>query len=62
MQKRKTILNNLKNGDENLKFKFENKGGLIRILEKIEIQPNRRAESLTLDEWKKLINHIADIE
>ncbi len=62
MQKRKTILNNLKNGDESLKIKFEKKGGLSKILEKVEIQPNRRAETLSLDEWQKLINHIAENE
>lgn len=55
-QKRKTIFNNLKNVSAELLEKFEKKGSLANILENLNIEPNRRAESLTLDEWKKLSN------
>lgn len=53
-QKRKTIFNNLKNVSDDLQEKFEKKGGVANILENINIAPNRRAESLSLDEWKNL--------
>lgn len=48
-QKRKTILNNLKNAGEILYNK-----DLKALLEKNGIEPKRRAETLTLEEWKKL--------
>lgn len=54
-QKRKTIFNNLKNVSPELQAKIERKGGLEKILESTNIEPNRRAESLTLEEWKGLI-------
>ncbi len=62
MQKRKTILNNLKKAHESLKEKFERKGGLSIILKQTEIEPSRRAESLTFEEWQKLINYISENE
>ncbi len=43
-QKRKTILNNLKNYSPDA----------LTALEKAEIDPGRRAETLTLDEWLQL--------
>ncbi len=58
MQKRKTILNNLKNAQGNLLEAIEKSGGFVSILEKVEIKSKRRAESLTLDEWKSLVNFI----
>ena len=48
MQKRKTILNNLKG-------KYSN---ILDVLKKSEIDPQRRAESLTLDEWIRLLGFI----
>jgi 16S rRNA (adenine1518-N6/adenine1519-N6)-dimethyltransferase len=48
-QKRKTILNNLKNAPEILY-----KEDLKEILEKHNIETKRRAETLTLEEWKIL--------
>jgi 16S rRNA (adenine1518-N6/adenine1519-N6)-dimethyltransferase len=47
-QKRKTILNNLK-------VKFSNAND---ILESCQIEPNRRAETLKLDEWIRLISQL----
>lgn len=49
-QKRKTILNNLKSH-------FDNAASL---LEKAEIDPNSRAETLRIDEWLRLTRTIAE--
>jgi len=48
VQKRKTIFNNLKS-------KYPNAG---EILEDSSIEPTRRAETLTIDEWVKLVSRI----
>lgn len=46
LQKRKTILNNFKSDFDDAK----------KLLEMSGIDPNRRAETLTLDEWKAFVN------
>ena len=51
MQKRKTIFNNLKNAAPHLREKF---GDPHQLLENCRIAPNRRAETLTIEEWKCL--------
>lgn len=51
VQKRKTIFNNLKNAPPNL---LEKIGGALFLLESCGIAPERRAETLTIDEWKCL--------
>jgi len=48
VQKRKTILNNLKNSPPNLRGKI---GDVNELLNKCRIAPERRAETLTLVEW-----------
>lgn len=53
-QKRKTIFNNLKNAGEILYNK-----DLTEILVENEIDPKRRAETLTIDEWLKLTESFA---
>ncbi len=55
-QKRKTILNNLKNSPPELLEKFAD---AEILLNKCGIDPRRRAETLTIDEWKS-INKILD--
>lgn len=50
-QKRKTILNNLKNAPDSLRERF---GDVHKFLESCRIQPQRRAETLTLEEWQNL--------
>lgn len=50
-QKRKTILNNLKNVPPNLK---EYMPDADAFLASVGIDPQRRAETLTLDEWKAI--------
>ena len=57
-QKRKTIFNNLKNSDESFSKVYEINGGIKEILEKVQINENRRAETLTTNEWKKLSNFL----
>lgn len=50
-QKRKTILNNLKNAAPELREKF---GDVEAFLQSCRIEPQRRAETLTVEEWKRL--------
>ena len=60
-QKRKTLFNNLKNAPE---FVYKTSGikeNPALILEKLEISPNRRAETLELEEWIKLANFLNKI-
>ena len=54
-QKRKTIYNNLKNAPSSLRVKI---GDLSDFLEKCRIAPNRRAETLTIEEWRCLCNFL----
>jgi len=54
-QKRKTILNNLKLAAPDLRRKLSETGTIENLLERAKIEPNRRAESLTLVEWLKLM-------
>jgi 16S rRNA (adenine1518-N6/adenine1519-N6)-dimethyltransferase len=49
--KRKTILNNFKNAPPKLKEKI---GDAQQFLEDNEIDPQRRAETLSIEEWKRL--------
>ena len=51
-QKRKTILNNLKNAPPELKEKF---GNVETLLASCHIESHRRAETLTVNEWEQLI-------
>lgn len=48
-QKRKTLLNNLKSTPV---------GDVARLLQESGIDTKRRAETLTIDEWKRLVEHI----
>lgn len=54
-QKRKTILNNLKNLPPNLREYIQDAGA---FLASVGIDPQRRAETLTLDEWKTIYRTI----
>lgn len=55
-QRRKTLLNNLQN---NLQPKRE-KEDLLRVLEATGIDPTRRGETLSLEEYAKLANALAN--
>lgn len=54
-RKRKTILNNLKNVPQNLK---EIIGDAEKLLENCQIDSKRRAETLTLEEWLRIIKAV----
>jgi 16S rRNA (adenine1518-N6/adenine1519-N6)-dimethyltransferase len=53
-QKRKTILNNLRSAPEDLRALFEQAGGPAQLLNAAGVDPQRRAEALTLAEWMSL--------
>ncbi|MGI8849038.1 MAG: 16S rRNA (adenine(1518)-N(6)/adenine(1519)-N(6))-dimethyltransferase RsmA [Pyrinomonadaceae bacterium] len=55
VQKRKTILNNLKNAPLELR---ENFGDIEKFLGTCHIDPQRRAETLNLEEWRNLYNFL----
>lgn len=58
LQKRKTILNNLKNVLPNVQALIEQIGTPAQILELARIEPTRRPETLALNEWLELANII----
>jgi 16S rRNA (adenine1518-N6/adenine1519-N6)-dimethyltransferase len=55
-QKRKTILNNLRNTTGGLAQVVRDNGGASIVLCKAEVELQRRAESLTLQEWARIVN------
>ncbi|HKC62230.1 MAG TPA: 16S rRNA (adenine(1518)-N(6)/adenine(1519)-N(6))-dimethyltransferase RsmA [Pyrinomonadaceae bacterium] len=61
-QRRKTIFNNLRNAPADLLSKIEDAGGAGAVLENANIEAKRRAETLTLEEWARLTEAIADNE
>jgi 16S rRNA (adenine1518-N6/adenine1519-N6)-dimethyltransferase len=55
-QKRKTILNNLRNASGRLRDVLQRNGGASIVLCKAEVELQRRAESLTIDEWNRIVS------
>src|SRR6266581_9489181 len=55
-QRRKTILNNLRNAPASIQELLKKRGGASIILCEAGIPPQRRAETLTLAEWATLVN------
>jgi 16S rRNA (adenine1518-N6/adenine1519-N6)-dimethyltransferase len=53
-QRRKTILNNLRNAPSPLQELVKSHGGASIVLCQAEIDLQRRAETLTLDEWSRI--------
>jgi 16S rRNA (adenine1518-N6/adenine1519-N6)-dimethyltransferase len=53
-QRRKTILNNLRNAPEPLQGIIKSHGGASIILCQAEVELQRRAETLTLEEWARI--------
>ena len=53
-QRRKTIFNNLRHAPETLSPRVEAAGGANSLLDAAGIEPQRRAETLTLAEWVAL--------
>lgn len=54
-QKRKTILNNLRHASGHLQDVLQRNGGASIVLCKAEVEPQRRAETLTIDEWSRIV-------
>jgi 16S rRNA (adenine1518-N6/adenine1519-N6)-dimethyltransferase len=55
-QKRKTIFNNLRHAPDHLQERLKRNGGASIVLCKAEVELNRRAETLTLDEWARIVS------
>ena len=53
-QRRKTILNNLRNAPSPLQEIVKSHGGASIVLCQAEVDLQRRAETLTLDEWTRI--------
>ncbi|HKQ99891.1 MAG TPA: 16S rRNA (adenine(1518)-N(6)/adenine(1519)-N(6))-dimethyltransferase RsmA [Pyrinomonadaceae bacterium] len=53
-QRRKTIFNNLRSAPEVLRAQLEKAGGAARVLDDAGIEAGRRAETLSLEEWRSL--------
>ena len=58
-QKRKTILNNLRNVSGRLQEVLRSNGGASIVLCKANVGLQRRAETLTLEEWGKIVQAIS---
>ncbi len=54
-QKRKTILNNLRQAPGRLQELLKRNGGASIVLCKAEVDLKRRAETLTVDEWGRIV-------
>lgn len=54
-QKRKTILNNLRHASGRLQDVLKRNGGASIVLCKAEVDLQRRAETLTVDEWGRIV-------
>lgn len=57
-QKRKTILNNLRHATGRLQDALKRNGGASIVLCKANVELQRRAETLTLEEWGKIVQAI----
>ena len=57
-QKRKTILNNLRHAPGRLQEILKRNGGASIVLCKADVELQRRAETLTLEEWRKIVQTI----
>ncbi|HJS22884.1 MAG TPA: 16S rRNA (adenine(1518)-N(6)/adenine(1519)-N(6))-dimethyltransferase RsmA [Pyrinomonadaceae bacterium] len=57
-QKRKTILNNLRHASGRLQEVIKRNGGASIVLCKANVDLQRRAETLTLEEWGKIVQSI----
>lgn len=53
-QRRKTLFNNLRHAPVHLQSRINNAGGAAQLLETALLDPQRRAETLNLEEWARL--------
>ena len=58
-QKRKTILNNLRHASGRLQEVLKRNGGASIVLCNAQVELQRRAETLTLEEWGKIVHAIS---
>jgi len=58
-QKRKTILNNLRHATGRLQDVLKRNGGASIVLCKANVELQRRAETLTLEEWGRIVQAIS---
>ena len=58
-QKRKTILNNLRAASGRLQETLKRNGGASIVLCKANVELQRRAETLTVEEWGKIVQAIS---
>lgn len=54
-QKRKTILNNLRHASDRLRDVLQRNGGASIVLCKANVELQRRAETLTIEEWSRIV-------
>ena len=54
-QKRKTILNNLRHATGRLQEVLKRNGGASIVLCKAKVELQRRAETLTVEEWSRIV-------
>jgi 16S rRNA (adenine1518-N6/adenine1519-N6)-dimethyltransferase len=54
-QKRKTIFNNLRHASGRLREVLQRNGGASIVLCKAQVELNRRAETLTVEEWARIV-------
>ena len=54
-QKRKTILNNLRHASGHLQDVLQRNGGASIVLCKADVELQRRAETLTIDDWDRIV-------
>lgn len=57
-QKRKTMLNNLRHAPEPLQKRLKRNGGASIVLCKAQVDLQRRAETLTVEEWGRIVSAI----
>jgi 16S rRNA (adenine1518-N6/adenine1519-N6)-dimethyltransferase len=61
-QRRKTILNNLRNAPLSLQETIKSNGGASIVLCRAEVDLQRRAETLTLEEWARITTALEGYE
>ena len=57
-QRRKTILNNLRQAPASIQELLKKRGGASIVLCEAGIPPQRRAETLRLEEWARISNRL----
>lgn len=59
-QRRKTIFNNLRAAAGKLRARIDESGGVSEALTRARIEPQRRAETLSIEEWARLADAIGE--